>query len=78
MQSGVIRVLVALNRVVRMIRYLWARDSKLQDDPRCGYWGLGELGILLFCSPQDFVVLGVFCARFPPREASTSTLHTTS
>ena len=33
---------------------------------------LGELGILLFCSPGFFyfVVLGVFCARFPPREAS--------
>ena len=32
----------------------------------------GILGILLFCSPGfwDFVVLGVFCARFPPREAS--------
>ncbi len=55
MQSGVIRVLVA---VVRMIRYLWARVSKT--------WLLGELGILLFFS-QDFVVLGVFCARFPPR-----------
>ena len=39
-QSGVIRVLVA---VVRMIRYLWARDSTA--------WLLGELGILLFCSP---------------------------
>ena len=21
-------------------------------------------------APQDFVVLGVFCARFPPREAN--------
>ena len=32
-----------------------------------GYWG--NWGF--FCSaPQDFVVLGVFCARFPPREAS--------
>ena len=35
--------------------------------PRRGYWGNWEF----FCSaPQDFVVLGVFCARFPPREAS--------
>ena len=46
-----------------MIRYLWARDSKLQD-VATGYWGLGELEleleILLFCPPQDFVVLGVF------------------
>ena len=41
MQSGVIRVLVA---VVRVIRYLWARDSKA--------WLLGELlGIILFFSP---------------------------
>ena len=40
--------------------------------------GIGE--ILLFCSPgwpQDFVVLSVFCARFPPREASyTSSNYT--
>ena len=29
-----------------------------------GSWGF-------FCSaPQDFEMLGVFCARFPPREAS--------
>ena len=33
-----------------------------------GTWLLGALGILLFCSPS-FVGLGVFCARFPPREA---------
>ena len=56
-QSGAIRVLVAL---VRMILDLWAAP------PRCGYWG--SLGF--FCSaPQDFGMLGVFCARFPPREA---------
>ena len=58
-QSGAIRVLVAL---VRMILDLWAAP------PRCGYWG--SLGF--FCSaPQDFGMLGVFCARFPPREASS-------
>ena len=35
--------------------------------PWRGYWG--NWGF--FCSaPQDFVVLGVFCARFPPREAN--------
>ena len=57
-QSGAIRVLVAL---VRMILDLWAAP------PRCGYWG--SLGF--FCSaPQDFGMLGVFYARFPPREAS--------
>ena len=33
--------------------------------------GIGDSFILL---PRIFVVLGVFCARFPPREASTSTL----
>jgi len=34
--------------------------------PRCDYWG--SLGF--FCSaPQDFGMFGVFCARFPPREA---------
>ena len=31
-------------------------------------WLLGEFGILLFCSPGIWDV-GVFCARFPPREA---------
>ena len=47
-QSGAIRVLVAL---VRMILDLWAAP------PRCGYWG--SLGF--FCSaPQDFGMLGVF------------------
>ena len=57
-QSGVIRVLVAL---VRIILDLWAAP------PRCDYWG--SLGF--FCSaPQDFGMSGVFCARFPPREAS--------
>ena len=55
--SDAIRVLGAL---VRMILDLWAAP------PRCGYWG--SLGF--FCSaPQDFGMLGVFCARFPPREA---------
>ena len=59
-QSGAIRVLVAL---VSMIQDLWARVSTM--------WLLGEFGILLFCSPpQDFGMLGVFCARFPSREAS--------
>ena len=46
-----------------MIKTLWARVSKM--------WLLGELGMGFFYSaPQDFVMLGVFCARFPPREAS--------
>ena len=57
-QSGALRVLVAL---VRIILDLWA--APLQ----CGYWG--SMGF--FCSaPQDFGLLGFFCARFPPREAS--------
>jgi hypothetical protein len=60
-QSGAIRVLVAL---VRMILDLWAAPP-----PRCGYWG--SLGFFCF-APQDFGMLGVFCARFPPREASIS------
>ena len=47
-QSGAIRVLVAL---VRMILDLWAAP------PRCGY--LGELEIFLFCSP-GFWGVGVF------------------
>ena len=56
-QSGAIRVLVAL---VRMILDLWAAP------PRCGYWESWGF----FCSaPQDFGMLGVFYARFPPREA---------
>jgi hypothetical protein len=46
------------------VRHLWACDSTA--------WLPGELGVLL-SAPQDFVVLGVrlgvFCARFPPREA---------
>ena len=55
--SDAIRVLGAL---VRMILDLWAAP------PRCGYWESWEF----FCSaPQDFGVLGVFYARFPPREA---------
>ena len=37
--------------------------------PRRGYWG--NWGFF-YSAPQDFVVLGVFCARFPPREASNS------
>ena len=46
-----------------MIKTLWARVSKM--------WLLGELGMGFFYSaPQGFVMLGVFCARFPPREAS--------
>ena len=54
-----LRVLVAL---VRIILDLWA--APLQ----CGYWG--SMGF--FCSaPQDFGLLGFFCARFPPREASS-------
>ena len=32
--------------------------------PRCGYWA--NWGFL-YSAPQDLVVLGVFCARFPPR-----------
>ena len=48
--------------MVRMIKNLWARVSKM--------WLLGELGMGFFYSaPQDFVMLGVFCACFPPREA---------
>ena len=55
--SDAIRVLGAL---VRMILDLWAAP------PRCGYWESWGF----FCSaPQDFGVLGVFYARFPPREA---------
>jgi hypothetical protein len=37
---------------------------RLQDVATGGNWGL------FYSAPQDFVVLGVFCARFPPREAS--------
>ena len=61
-QSGALRVFVALRRI---ILDLWAAP------PQCGYWG--SMGS--FCSaPQDFGLLGFFCARFPPREASY-TLH---
>ena len=57
-QSGALRVFVALGRI---ILDLWAAP------PQCGYWG--SMGS--FCSaPQDFGLLGFFCARFPPREAS--------
>ena len=45
--------------------------KRLQDQPRCGYWVLGELGAIgywgfFYSAPQDFVVWGVFCfcARF--------------
>ena len=62
-QSGALRVLVAL---VRIILDLWAAP------PQCGYWG--SMGF--FCSaPQDFGLLGVSCARFPPREARYSVSH---
>ena len=50
-----------------MIRYLWARDSKtwLLATGYCGgNWGS------FYSAPQDFLVLRVFCARFPPREAN--------
>ena len=48
--------------MARMIKTLWARVSKM--------WLLGELGMGFFYSaPQDFLMLGVFCVRFPPREA---------
>ena len=51
-----------------MIKTLWARVSKM--------WLLGELGMGFFYSaPQDFVMLGVFCARFPPRDARLLTLN---
>ena len=57
-QSGALRVFVALGRI---ILDLWAAP------PQCGY--RGSMGS--FCSaPQDFGLLGFFCARFPPREAS--------
>jgi hypothetical protein len=58
-QSGVIRVLVAL---VHMIASLWARVSKMRL--------LGELGIFFILLPRILCWLGVFCARFPPREAN--------
>jgi len=54
----VLRVVVALGRI---ILDLWAAP------PQSGNWG--SMGS--FCSaPQDFGLLGFFCARFPPREAS--------
>ena len=57
-QSGALRVFVALGRI---ILDFWAAP------PQCGY--RGSMGS--FCSaPQDFGLLGFFCARFPPREAS--------
>ena len=45
-QSGVIRVLVA---VVRMIRYLWARDSTAW---LLGEWGIGDSLVLLPSTQQ--------------------------
>jgi hypothetical protein len=57
------RVLVA---VVRMIRYLWRFvGPRLQGAWR--YWG--NWGFFCSAPQQGFVVLvlGVFCARFPPR-----------
>ena len=54
-QSGAIRVLVAL---VRMIQDLWARASTM--------WLLGELGILLFCSPGFWGVGGLLRALSSP------------
>ena len=45
--------------------------------PWRGYWG--NWGFFCSCSaPQDFVVLGVFCARFPLREASDLTVDSAS
>ena len=56
-KSGALRVFVALGRI---ILDLWAVPTQ------CGY--VGSMGS--FCSaPQDFGLLGFFCARFPPREA---------
>ena len=61
-KSGALRVFVALGRI---ILDLWAAPHLAP--PQCGYWG--SMGF--FCSaPQDFGLLGFFCARFPPREAS--------
>ena len=57
-QSGALRVFVALRRIILDLR---------AAPPQSGYWG--SMGS--FCSaPQDFGLLGFFCARFPPREAS--------
>ena len=39
-------------------------DENGPASPRCGYWG--NWGFF-YSAPQDFVMLGVFCARFPPR-----------
>ena len=50
-QSGAIRVLVAL---VRMILDLWTRASSM--------WLLREFGILLFCSPGIWDVGGLLRA----------------
>ena len=54
-QSGAIRVLVAL---VRMIQDLWARASTM--------WLLGEFGVLLFCSPEFWDVGGLLRALSSP------------
>ena len=56
-QSSAIRILVAL---VRMIQDLWARVIPRLHDVATGGWGSSGF----FCSaPQDFGMLGVFCAR---------------
>jgi hypothetical protein len=46
------------------VRYTYALCAPMAlSETDWGNWGF-------FCpAPQDFVVLGVFCARFPPREA---------
>ena len=62
-RPGVVRVLVALARMIQ--DYLWARASRLLDVTTGGVWD----SFVLLPSPQDFGMLGVFCARFPPREA---------
>ena len=64
-ESGAIRVLVAL---VRMIQDFWARDGPRLHDVATG--GVGDSFVLL---PRILGYWGsfqCFCARFPPREAS--------
>ena len=64
-QSGAIRVLVAL---VRMILDLWTRASSM--------WLLGEFGILLFCSPGFWDVGGLLRAlRRGPRLIARTSLQ---
>ena len=55
----------------------------LQDQPRCGYWVLGELGAIggSFILLPRILWCGVsfaFARAFPPREARTKTSQTTS